>query len=63
MPLLKGKENMQKNIEMLIKEGKPPKQAVAIAYSKVKDKDDKEENKKHEKSEVINIALNRAKNR
>ena len=36
---------MQKNIEMLIKEGKPPKQAVAIAYSKVKDKDDKEENK------------------
>lgn len=38
MPLKKGnsKEDIQDNIEKLIKEGYKPKQAAAIAYSKAK---------------------------
>ena len=41
MPLLKGKKaatkkGIQKNIKTEIKAGKPPKQAVAIAYSQAK---------------------------
>jgi hypothetical protein len=38
MPLIKGKSKkaFQKNVATEIKRGKPPKQAVAIAYS-VKD--------------------------
>lgn len=36
MPLKKGKskETIQSNIKTLVKEGKDPKQAAAIAYSK-----------------------------
>jgi hypothetical protein len=33
MPLLKGKKNISRNIEELIKAGHPKDQAVAIAYS------------------------------
>lgn len=34
MPLYKGKENVGRNIKTLLKEGKPKKQAIAIAMSK-----------------------------
>jgi hypothetical protein len=33
MPLLKGKKNIGKNIEIEIAHGKPRKQAIAIALS------------------------------
>lgn len=38
MPLKKGssKKAVQSNIRTLIREGKPPKQAAAIAYSKAR---------------------------
>jgi len=38
MPLLKGKSKkvVRRNIRTLLSEGKPQKQAVAIAYSKAK---------------------------
>lgn len=41
MPLKKGKKNVGKNIEMLEKEGKPHKQAVAIALKKAMGKKSK----------------------
>lgn len=33
MPLKKGKKNIGKNIEMMMHEGRPQKQAIAIAMS------------------------------
>lgn len=36
MPLKKGKKNIGKNIKKLEKEGKPHKQAIAIALSVAK---------------------------
>lgn len=33
MPLLPGKKNISRNIEELIRSGRDPKQAAAIAYS------------------------------
>jgi len=33
MPLLPGKKNMSHNIAKMMEEGRPQKQAVAIAYS------------------------------
>jgi len=38
MPLKKGKENIGKNIEELIKSGRPRNQAVAIALEMVRRK-------------------------
>lgn len=34
MPLLKGKKNIGKNIKIEMNEGRPQKQAIAIAMSK-----------------------------
>jgi hypothetical protein len=36
MPLLPGKKNVGKNIKELVATGRPKKQAIAIALSKVK---------------------------
>ena len=33
MPLLKGKKNVGKNISLLMSEGRPQKQAIAIALN------------------------------
>ena len=41
MPLLKGKENMGRNVAELIHAGKPKKQAVAIAYDVLRDPRDR----------------------
>jgi hypothetical protein len=38
MPLRGGKKNISKNISMLLGEGKPRKQAIAIALSTAKTK-------------------------
>ncbi len=48
MPLKKGKSKkaIGSNIKLLIKEGRPQKQAVAIAYSKAKAKAKKSKKKK-----------------
>lgn len=37
MPLLPGKANISKNIAELIRSGRDPKQAAAIAYSHARD--------------------------
>jgi len=38
MPLLTGKKNFGKNVKELVKTGRPVKQAVAIAYSTLREK-------------------------
>jgi len=38
MPLFIGKKNVGRNISLLIKEGRPRKQAIAIALDKVDNK-------------------------
>lgn len=38
MPLYKGKKNVGRNIKTEMKAGKPRKQAIAIAMSKLKNK-------------------------
>lgn len=51
MPLVKGKKaktekGFSKNVKTEMKEGKPQKQAVAIAYSEAKEKKGKKKMKK-----------------
>lgn len=55
MPLLPGKKNIGKNIAELIRSGRDPKQAAAIAYSHLRESgysEDKDEKKKNTYSKL-----------